>query len=192
MRAAPAPARRRRPPIRTCPLSALPVLAAARARTRLLVEWNDTARPLPGWTVPERFAAQAARHAGRPRRRRRRRDAHLGELDRRADELARRLRAAGVGPESRVALLLDRTADMPVALLGVWKAGGACVPLDPASPAERLARLLADAEPGVADPRRPARLGRLPALRALDLDGSAGARPEIRARLSRVPSTSPT
>ena len=99
--------------------------------------------------MPERFAAQAARTpealaiaAGGE-------TLTFGELDRRAGRLARRLRAAGVGPESRVALLLDRTADLPVALLAVWKAGGACLPLDPASPPERLAALLADAEPAV-------------------------------------------
>ena len=120
------------------------------ARHQVSPSGATRARPLPGWTVPERFAGRAAAHAGRPRRRRRAaRTLTFGELDRRADALARRLRAAGVGPESRVALLLDRTAEMPVALLGVWKAGGACVPLDPASPAERLAALLADAEPAV-------------------------------------------
>ncbi|HEY4575294.1 MAG TPA: amino acid adenylation domain-containing protein, partial [Thermoanaerobaculia bacterium] len=71
---------------------------------------------------------------------------------------ARHLRALGIGRESRVALLLDRTADLPVAMLGVWKAGGAWVPLDLDAPAGRLADLLADAEPAAAVHR-----GQLPA-----------------------------
>jgi non-ribosomal peptide synthetase component F len=65
-----------------------------------------------------------------------------------------------------VALLLERTADLPVALLAVWKAGGACVPLDPASPVERRNALLADAEPAVVIHRG---LLDLPSLPAMDL-----------------------
>ena len=78
-----------------------------------------------------------------------------GELDRRAEGLAAWLRAVGVGPESRVALLLDRSLDVPVAILGIWKAGGACVPLDPGAPAERIAALLADVEPAAMVHRGP-------------------------------------
>jgi amino acid adenylation domain-containing protein len=135
-------------------LSALPVLSEA-ARHQVSAEWNDTARPLPDWTVPERVAAQAARApealallAG---------DSTLtyGDLDRLSDALAARLRFAGVASGSRVALLLGRTTDMPVAILAVWKAGGAFVPLDPDAPAERLAALLADAEPAVLIHRGP-------------------------------------
>ncbi|HXU33748.1 MAG TPA: amino acid adenylation domain-containing protein, partial [Thermoanaerobaculia bacterium] len=69
-----------------------------------------------------------------------------GDLEARANRLARRLRAAGVGPETRVALCLERTFDLAVAILAVLKAGGAYVPLDPTYPAERLAFLLEDAE----------------------------------------------
>ena len=54
-----------------------------------------------------------------------------------------------------MALLLDRTLDMPAALLAVWKAGGACVPLDPSSSPERMAALLADAEPAAVIHRGP-------------------------------------
>src|SRR6185369_901057 len=66
-------------------------------------------------------------------------------LDATANRLARRLRALGVGPESRVGLALERSPEMVAALLAVLKAGGAYVPLDPSHPAERLAWVMADA-----------------------------------------------
>jgi amino acid adenylation domain-containing protein len=68
-----------------------------------------------------------------------------GELDRRADRLARRLRGLGVGPETRVALFLPRSVELVVAVVAVLKAGGAYVPLDPDYPRERLVWLLQDA-----------------------------------------------
>jgi amino acid adenylation domain-containing protein len=70
------------------------------------------------------------------------------ELDRQAEALAHRLQRLGVGPESIVAVLMDRSADLVVALLGVLKAGGAVMPIEPAQPANRIAAMLADA-PGV-------------------------------------------
>lgn len=72
-----------------------------------------------------------------------------GELNRRADELAQRLSTLGVGPDVLVALHLDRSLEMVVGMLAVLKAGGAYVPLDPAHPRERIARVLAAAEPRV-------------------------------------------
>ncbi|WP_342366742.1 non-ribosomal peptide synthase/polyketide synthase [Pseudomonas fluorescens] len=67
-----------------------------------------------------------------------------GELNRRANGLAHRLRAAGVGPDIWVAIALDRSVDMVLALLATLKAGGAYVPLDPQFPADRLAFMLED------------------------------------------------
>ncbi|WP_131823681.1 non-ribosomal peptide synthetase, partial [Mycobacterium talmoniae] len=67
------------------------------------------------------------------------------ELDAHADALARRLQGVGVGPDSIVPVLLDRSADLIVALLGVLKAGGAFMPLDPAQPANRIAAILGNA-----------------------------------------------
>jgi amino acid adenylation domain-containing protein len=66
------------------------------------------------------------------------------ELDRRAQRLARRLRALGVGPDVLVGLCVERSLALPVGLLAILKAGGAYVPLDPADPRERLAHKLAD------------------------------------------------
>ena len=68
-----------------------------------------------------------------------------GELDARANQLARVLRQSGVQAESLVGICLDRSPQMMVALLGILKAGGAYVPLDPAHPAERVHYALQDA-----------------------------------------------
>jgi len=67
------------------------------------------------------------------------------ELMRRANRLANRLRRVGIGPEARVGIAVERTAEIVVAVLGVLKAGGAYVPLDPAYPPERLAFMMEDA-----------------------------------------------
>ncbi|HEY7482566.1 MAG TPA: AMP-binding protein, partial [Gemmatimonadales bacterium] len=68
------------------------------------------------------------------------------ELNRRANRLAHRLQALGVGPEALVGIYVERSVEMVVALLGTLKAGGAYLPLDPSYPPERLAFMLADAE----------------------------------------------
>ncbi|HEX3527654.1 MAG TPA: amino acid adenylation domain-containing protein [Thermoanaerobaculia bacterium] len=131
-------------------LSDLPLLAAAEER-EILVAWNDTGtpqvEPVPA-TLASLFAAQAARTPNAM--------AVVGaggadgaeltyaELDRRAEQVARRLRAVGVGPEVPVGVLLEREPDLVAALLGVHKAGGFYVPLDPAYPAARLAFMLED------------------------------------------------
>jgi len=67
------------------------------------------------------------------------------ELADRADALARRLRGLGVGPDRRVGICLEQSTDLAVAMLGVLKAGGAYLPLDPEQPPARLAFLLDDA-----------------------------------------------
>ena len=71
------------------------------------------------------------------------------EINARANRLARRLRALGVGPEVLVGVAAQRTAHMVVGLLAVLKAGGAYVPLDPAYPAQRLAFMLDDARASI-------------------------------------------
>jgi amino acid adenylation domain-containing protein/non-ribosomal peptide synthase protein (TIGR01720 family) len=68
------------------------------------------------------------------------------ELDQRANQLARHLSALGVGPDVRVAICVARSFELVVGLLGIFKAGGAFVPLDPAYPAERMAYILDDAQ----------------------------------------------
>ncbi|MBT2422284.1 amino acid adenylation domain-containing protein, partial [Streptomyces sp. ISL-22] len=69
------------------------------------------------------------------------------ELNARADRLARHLADRGVVPESVVAIALPRSPEWAVAALAVLKAGGTCLPVDPAHPADRIALVLADAAP---------------------------------------------
>ncbi|HEX5871107.1 MAG TPA: condensation domain-containing protein, partial [Longimicrobium sp.] len=101
----------------------------------------------------------------------------FAELDARADALAHRLVAAGVRLESRVALVLERSAEMVVALLAVLKAGAAYVPVDPEYPAERIAWLLGDSDaPVVLTQAHLA--GSLPATDAQVIVVAGGADPE--------------
>ncbi|HEV2392049.1 MAG TPA: amino acid adenylation domain-containing protein [Verrucomicrobiae bacterium] len=73
----------------------------------------------------------------------------FGELQRRSNQLARYLQMLGVVPEVLVAICLERSLDLLVALLAVWKSGGAYLPLDAAYPNERLAYLLEDSQAGL-------------------------------------------
>ncbi|WP_353902122.1 amino acid adenylation domain-containing protein [Micromonospora harpali] len=72
-----------------------------------------------------------------------------GELDRRANRLAHWLRGRGVGPDVLVGVLLEQSVELAVTLLGVLRAGGAYLPLDPEQPPARLGLMLADARPAV-------------------------------------------
>src|SRR5437870_3917795 len=71
----------------------------------------------------------------------------FGELNARANKLARHLRSLGVGRESLIGICVDRSLEMAIGILGILKAGGAYLPLDPEYPTERLDFMLADAQP---------------------------------------------
>jgi len=71
------------------------------------------------------------------------------ELNLLADQIAGGLKEAGVASGTLVGVLLDRSPEMVAALLGVWKAGGAYIPLDPASPQQRIALMLEDSAPAL-------------------------------------------
>jgi amino acid adenylation domain-containing protein len=157
-------------------------------REQVLVGFNRTAAAYPQSTVvhrwveeiaakmPEQIAVADATSA-----------LTYGELNRRANRWARRLRALGVGPDVPVAVCLPRSTEMPVAWLAALKAGGAFVPLDPDYPPDRLAFQISDCGAPVIVTSA-ATAGKLPALPAgvarLELaGGGAGAETESDADL---------
>jgi amino acid adenylation domain-containing protein len=141
------------------PLAELPLLSASERRQ--LLAWSDggdvggdvgDGGEDGAWPplVHHAFFTQAARTPGAPAivsiavEGAEGREVSYGELARLARGLARRLVAQGIGPESRVAIALERSPRMVAAVLAVLTAGGAYVPLDPASPVERLAVILSN------------------------------------------------
>ncbi|GJG89255.1 hypothetical protein tb265_44360 [Gemmatimonadetes bacterium T265] len=122
----------------------LPLLGLAE-RALVTGRWNATAAPLPTWTVPSRVLAQAAATPSATAVRAGDDTLTYAELARRSAAVARRLRVLGVRAGDRVAVAVDRTTTLPVALLAVLRAGAAYVPLDVGYPAERLAHVLDDA-----------------------------------------------
>jgi hypothetical protein len=98
-----------------------------------------------------------------------------GELNTRANQLGHYLRAAGVGPEVLVGLCLERSVEMIVAVLGILKAGGAFVPLNPLYPEERLSFMIGDAGLSLllTEQALLAQLPDVPELRTLCLDAEA-------------------
>ncbi len=127
----------------------LPLLGEAEVQQTGL-EWNDTSVE---WSVPPLLhtlvAAQAARAPERIAVEQGDRALTAGELEAQANRLARLLLRRGVQPEDRVAICCDRSPEMVVSLLAVWKVGAAWVPLEPTYPTARRAVVLEDARPVV-------------------------------------------
>ncbi|MEC4019668.1 amino acid adenylation domain-containing protein [Streptomyces sp. H27-D2] len=130
----------------SAPVSAVDPLSAEEHH-RVLVKWNDTVLPTPRQTLPELFEDRAARTPLETAVVFEDTGLTYAELNARANRLARRLRDRGAAPERVVALALPRSADSVVAMLAVLKAGAAFVPVDISYPAERVTRLLRDANP---------------------------------------------
>ena len=108
---------------------------------------NATGRDFPrDRCLHELFEEQAARLPFAPAVISRECQLTYDALNRRANRLAHRLRALGVGPEARVGLCAEHSVEFMIGLLGILKAGGSYVPLDPDYPAERLAFMLRDAK----------------------------------------------
>ena len=130
-------------------ISQLPLLGAEE-RHQLVVGWNDTRAAYPSdQCIHQLFEDQAGRTpeqvaiiCGSDR-------LNYRELNRRANQLAHRLKSLGVGRESLVGIFLERSTNMVVALLGILKAGGAWVPLDPSYPKDWLEFILQDSEASV-------------------------------------------
>ncbi|PIE25756.1 MAG: non-ribosomal peptide synthetase [Micrococcales bacterium] len=140
------------------PLSELSLLAAGE-RELVVREWAGSRVDVPARPVHALVAEQPADRVavvfGEEQ-------VTYGELDARANRLARHLIACGVGPESLVGLCLERSVELVAALLGVLKAGAAFVPLDPEYPRERLGWILEDCDAPVVVTQR-ALAARLPA-----------------------------
>ncbi len=119
-------------------------------RALLLNNWNEAAR---------RFASDRCSHQQFERQAERTPDAvalvfeeqtlSYAQLNARANRLAHELIALGVQPDTRIALSVERSPAIVIGLLAILKAGGAYVPLDPVYPGERLAHILADADPAI-------------------------------------------
>ena len=156
----------------TAPVATLPMLAPAE-RQQLLVDWNATTLPYPDTAcLHTLFEAQAARtpdavavifdfgfsildskpadtHKIQNPKSKIQNSLTYHELNTRANQLAHHLQGLGVQPDDLVGICLERSAWLPVALLGILKAGAAYVPLDPAFPQARLRLMIEDAAPAV-------------------------------------------
>lgn len=151
-------------------ISSLPLLTDAE-RDRMLGEWNDPlARHRNETTAHELFRMRA--ESAPDRTAIQYEDDHLtyGELERRANRLARHIRSYGMGPESPVGVCMERSPEMILAFLAVLKAGCVYMPLDPSYPPERISLMIEDAAIPIV-----LTLGRMP-----------GGVPETRARTVHV------
>ncbi len=131
-------------------------------RRQLAVEWNDTEAALPTSTLHELFEHQVRETPEATALIFEDVVISYRDLNERANRLAHHLVSLGVRPEVRVGVLLERSPELVVGLLGIFKAGGAYLPLDPSYPQQRLAFMLEDAAPQVVLTTR-ALLEKLPA-----------------------------
>ncbi|GLZ13198.1 hypothetical protein Acsp04_34330 [Actinomadura sp. NBRC 104425] len=172
------------------PVHAVDVLDPSE-RAQVLDGWNDTAVDVPETSVVDMFERHVRAHPDVPAVVADGVELSYRELDVRANRLAHHLRGLGVGPESVVGVVLERGAELLVAILAAWKAGAAYLPVDPVNPAERVGLMLADA--GVACV--------LAGGGARDLAAAAAEHaavpvivldePETRARVEALPDTAP-
>ncbi|EST31002.1 non-ribosomal peptide synthetase, partial [Streptomyces roseochromogenus] len=149
------------------PLSGLELVGPAE-RHQLLDGYNDSRRDLEPMDTVTLFTRAAGQDPDAVALVHEDRVVRYGELAERADRLAHWLRAAGVGAESVVAVRMKRSPELVTAVLGIWKAGAAYLPVDPDYPAERIAYMLDDARPACV-------LDELP-----DLTGLPGTDPGVR------------
>nr|VFK07402.1 MAG: amino acid adenylation domain-containing protein/thioester reductase domain-containing protein [Candidatus Kentron sp. LPFa]VFK24237.1 MAG: amino acid adenylation domain-containing protein/thioester reductase domain-containing protein [Candidatus Kentron sp. LPFa] len=128
------------------PVSRLPLLTEPERR-QILIEWNETKTPYPAnKCVHDLFEEQVAKNPGAVAVIFEGEEISYGELNVRANQLAHRLRALGIGPETLVGLFMERSVEMIVGILAILKADGAYAPLDLKYPPERLAFMVEDAD----------------------------------------------
>jgi len=167
-------------------VAALPLLSHVE-RHRLLVEWNATeSQSANAGIVCDLIAEQVARAPHAAALEFGGKTLTYAELDSRSNQLAHYLQSVGVGPDVIVGFCVERSLEMVVGLLGIWKAGGAYLPIDRQSPPERLAFMLDDARVAVLLTQQ-ALEESLPThwARVVSLDGDAE-------RIARCPMSSPS
>jgi amino acid adenylation domain-containing protein/non-ribosomal peptide synthase protein (TIGR01720 family) len=118
-------------------------------RRQVVAAWNDTAAEVPAVSLPELFAAQAARTPDAVAVISPEETLSYAGLDAASSRLARYLTGQGAGTGKLVAVAVPRSAQLVVALLAVLKTGSAYLPLDPDYPAQRIEFMLQDASPAV-------------------------------------------
>lgn len=123
----------------------LPFLTKAE-RQQLLVTWNDTQTPIPDCCLHHLFEEQVQRSPNAIAVVFQEQQLTYQELNQKANQIARYLQKLGIKPEDKIGILLERSLDMVASILGVIKAGGTYLPLDPAYPSDRLTYLVQDAE----------------------------------------------
>ena len=112
---------------------------------QMLIEWNDTTTPYPdNKTIHQLFEEQVERTPDNVAVVYEDQALTYSQLNEKANQLAHYLRSLGVGPDTLVAIAVERSLEMIIGLLGILKAGGAYVPLDPDYPEERIKFMLDD------------------------------------------------
>src|SRR6267378_4194890 len=130
-------------------ISKLPLLTASE-RSQILADWNRTEADYPrNATIHELFDAQCERTPDAVALRDGTGCISFRELQARSNRLAHHLQTLGAGRGTRVALCVERSINMVVALLGILKTGAAYIPLDPSHPADRMQFMLEDSEAGL-------------------------------------------
>ena len=127
------------------PLATLPLLTASE-RQQMLVDWNQTAAPIPNRAFHQLFEDQVERTPDAIALCYVDQQLTYRELNQQANQLAHYLQSLGVTSEQLVGVCLPRTPRLLVSLLAILKAGGAYVPLDPSYPPERLAFMMQDSQ----------------------------------------------
>jgi amino acid adenylation domain-containing protein len=122
-------------------------LLSEQERRTLLVDWNNTTKSFPSLRIHELFEAQVERSPDRPALVFRGQQLTFAELNKRANQLAYRLRQDGVASGSLVGIYMERSFEMVVALLAILKSGAAYVPYDTELPLARLNMMLEDSRP---------------------------------------------
>ena len=127
-------------------MTALEILTP-RERDQILVRWNDVSREAPQASLPEQFQRQAARTPDATAVVHGQTVTSYAVLNTRANQLARHLVSLGAAPERLVAVAMDRSPELIVAMLAVLKSGAAYLPVDPGYPPDRIEYMLAEAAP---------------------------------------------